>query len=53
MTCEPRFHGEPYGWEALFLEGGDLVSGRGGFVLRELAVRWAEQERHALTCPGP
>jgi hypothetical protein len=27
-----------------FLERGELLHSRGGFVLRELAVRWAERE---------
>jgi hypothetical protein len=48
MTCELRFHGESYGWEAQFLERGELLYARGGFVLRALAVQWAEQEQKAL-----
>jgi hypothetical protein len=46
-TCELRFRGESYGWEAQFLEGGELRYGR-MFLLREEAIRWAETERHAL-----
>ena len=52
MSCERRFHGESYGWEAQFLERGELLFSRGGFVLRELAVKWAEQERKAIEKGG-
>lgn len=45
LTCELRFNGESYGWEAQFLERGELWYSRGGFVLRELAVQWATAER--------
>ena len=48
MSCELRFHDESYGWEAQFLERGGLLYSRGGFALRELAVRWAERERRAV-----
>ena len=48
MSCELRFHGESYGWEAQFLELGDLLYARGGFVTRTLAVKWAELEREGL-----
>jgi len=34
MSCELRFHGESFGWEAQFLERGALFYSRGGFVLR-------------------
>lgn len=50
MRCELRFHGETYGWEAQFIEAsGHEFYAHGGFVMRELAVRWAERERHAMT----
>jgi len=39
MSCELRFHGESFGWEAQFLERGELFASRGGFVMRKLAVR--------------
>jgi hypothetical protein len=42
MSCELRFHGESYGWEAQFFERGDLLCSRGGFVTRALAVQWAD-----------
>ena len=48
MSCELRFHGESYGWEAQFFERGDLLYSRGGFVTRALAVQWAEVEREAM-----
>jgi hypothetical protein len=40
--------GESYGWEAQFLERGELVCSHGGFVLKELAIRWAWEERKAM-----
>jgi len=48
VRCELRFHGETYGWEVQFFEGTDEFYAHGGFVLRELAVRWAEHERDAM-----
>lgn len=48
MTCDLRFHGESYGWEAQFLEGGQLFYSRGGFMTRALAVQWANEERKAM-----
>lgn len=49
VRCELRFHGETYGWEVQFIEtGADEFSARGGFLLRETAVRWAERERVAM-----
>jgi hypothetical protein len=48
MSCELRFHGESFGWEAQFLDRGDLVYSRGAFVARALAVQWAELERAAM-----
>jgi hypothetical protein len=47
MSCELRFHGESYGWEAQFLERGELLIGR-RFDTRQQAVQWAELERAAL-----
>jgi hypothetical protein len=38
MPCELKFHGESYGWEALFLVRGELFASHGGFVMRALAV---------------
>lgn len=52
MSCELRFHGESYGWEAQFFERGELFYSRGAFILRETAVRWAEQERHDMEKGG-
>jgi hypothetical protein len=45
MSCELRFHSESFGREAQFLECRGLFASRGGFVMRKLAVRWAEDER--------
>ncbi len=52
MSCEHRFKGESYGWEAQFFERGELVYSRGGFVLRAFAVQSAEQERTAIEKGG-
>ena len=51
MSCELRFHGESFGWEAQILRGELLVS-HGGFPLRALAVAWAEGERKAIEVDG-
>jgi hypothetical protein len=48
MTCELRFHGESFGWEAQFLERGQLLYAHGGFVTRAMAMQWAEAERAAI-----
>jgi hypothetical protein len=53
MSCELRFHGESYGWEAQFFERGELLVSRGGFAVRERAVRRAEQERRAIETAIP
>jgi hypothetical protein len=48
MSCDLRFHGESYGWEAQFLERGELMYRCRGFATRAQAVQWAEQERRAM-----
>jgi hypothetical protein len=48
MSCELRFHGESYGWEAQFLERGEFIYRRCLFVTKVVAVRWAELERAAM-----
>jgi hypothetical protein len=48
MSCDLRCHGGSYGWEAQFLERGELMYGRRGFQTREQAVQWAKEERKAL-----
>jgi hypothetical protein len=48
ISCELLFHGEPYGWEAQFLERGNFLYSRGGFPTRAVAVAWAESERTAM-----
>ena len=48
MTCELRFNGESYGWEAQFFERGELWYAHGAFVTRALAMQWAEEERKAI-----
>ena len=34
MSCESRFHGESYGWDATFFVRGDLLCSHGTFVTR-------------------
>jgi hypothetical protein len=48
MSCELRFHGQSYGWEAQFLERSEIFASHGGFPLRELAVTWAQEERQII-----
>jgi len=48
MSCELRFNGESYGWEAQFFERGEFHRSRGGFGTRALAEQWASVERDAL-----
>jgi hypothetical protein len=53
IFCEPRNHGDVYGWEVQFLElvpsmARELVFSRGAWPSRELAIAWAEQERKVL-----
>ena len=48
MSCELRFNGESYGWEAQFLERGELWYRRGCFALRKQAIAWAEEERRSV-----
>ena len=43
MSCELRFQGESYGWEAQFLVRGELFTSHGAFVARAEAVRWADE----------
>jgi hypothetical protein len=39
---ELRFNGESYGWEAQFLDRGELWYAHGLLVTKALAVQWAE-----------
>jgi hypothetical protein len=50
-SCELRFHGESYGWEAQILREGELVIGQ-RFALRQLADAWSEAEREILEKGG-
>jgi hypothetical protein len=52
MSCELRFHGESYGWEAQFFERGELLFSRGAFVTRKAAIAWATEERKAMEKGG-
>ena len=45
IRCELRFNGESYGWEAQFLDRGELWYAHGLFVTKALAIQWAEQEK--------
>ena len=46
-TCELRFQGDSVGWEAQILRDGELATAR-TFILRDLAVGWAKNERDRL-----
>lgn len=48
MSCELRFHGESFGWEAPFFIRGEFFASRGAFVTKAQAMRWAEEERKAM-----
>ena len=48
MRVELRFNGESYGWEAQFLERGELLFSHGAFATKALAIQWAEQERVSM-----
>jgi hypothetical protein len=51
IDCEPRFHGESYGWECQFLLDNQLAEGR-RFVFRELALQEADVQRRRLLAKG-
>src|SRR4051794_40867592 len=46
-SCELRFHGESYGWEATLLRDGELVTSHGAFVTKA-AVQWANARRDEI-----
>ena len=49
IRCELLFHGESAGSEVRFVEPTNCeLYARSGFMLRELAVKWAEVERGAM-----
>jgi hypothetical protein len=48
IRCELRFNGESYGWEAQFLEQGELLYARGTFPTKALAIQWATEERKSM-----
>jgi hypothetical protein len=50
LACSLLFHGE-FGVEAQFFLDGELESAR-AFIMKELAVRWAEQERQSRKTDG-
>ena len=52
IRCELMFHGESYGWEARFLEGGELFYSHGGYAMKAEAIAWAESERDAIEKSG-
>jgi hypothetical protein len=45
FRCELPFNGESYGWEAQYLEGGELLFNHALFSTKAAAVQWAEQMR--------
>ena len=52
MSCELRFHGESFGWEAQFFYRGDLCYSHSAVVTKAAAIRWAELERAAMEKGG-
>jgi hypothetical protein len=52
FRCELRFNGESYGWEAQYLEGGELLFSHGLFATKAAAVQWAEQMRPTVEKGG-
>jgi hypothetical protein len=48
MSCELRFHGESYSWEARILERGELHVSDSAFMTKSAAIRWAEEMRTAM-----
>jgi hypothetical protein len=42
------FNNGDFGWEAQFLERGELFFARGGYGSREEAIAWANTERRGL-----
>jgi len=45
LTCQVR---NQRGWEAQFLERGELFYSCGLFTTRAAAIRWAKEEREAM-----
>ena len=48
MSCELKFCGESYGWQAAFYVRGEFFASHGAFPLRAAAIQWAERERAAF-----
>ena len=46
MTCELRFNGESYGWEAMFRRDGELHQSW-WFATQTRAIQWAYDEHAA------
>ena len=44
-SCELRFRGESYGWEAMILRNNELFAAHGAFVTKAAAVEWAAEQR--------
>jgi len=51
-TCALHFHGESVGWEAQILRDGDLSIAK-TFILKDLAIGWAKNERDRLEREDP
>jgi len=51
-SAELFFRGEGVGWEAQILRDGDLSFAR-TFILRDVAVGWAKNERDRLESENP
>jgi hypothetical protein len=44
-SCELRFHGDSYGWEAQIPRNGELFATDGAFTIRAAAVEWGQERR--------
>ena len=49
MSCELRLHGEITDGKRNSFERDELLYSRGGFVMRELAIRWAGAMEKAVS----
>jgi hypothetical protein len=46
-SCEFRFHGESYGWDARLVRAGEFFASQ-RFVMRATAERWATEQRQQI-----
>ena len=46
-SCEFRFHGESYGWDARLVRAGEFFASQ-RFVMRANAERWASEQKQQI-----